>query len=267
MDLNLVFFSPTGTTGRILDAVSKGYGNSPIKTFDLTLPEKNTENFQGRSDQLTIFGVPVYEGRVAQTAVERIKRFRAEKAPAVAVVLYGNRDFEDALLELSDLIREQGFLPVAAGAFIGEHSFARKDRPMANGRPDDRDIEAAVTFGEKIRAKLDGLASGSQESGLVNPPGKRPYVEYDRTEMKKKSASTLIDRCTLCTECEQVCPVGAITVENDIIHTDADACILCNACVKKCPSEARVVNDPLIDKIVGWVFRKFQDRKEPVIFI
>ncbi len=264
--LELVFFSPTGTTKKILNAIAEGYGADRAETIDLTLPVNETPVIQEAEERLTVFGVPVYEGRAAKTALDRLKRFRGQNTPAAIVVLYGNRDYEDALAELTDFTVDLGFMPVAAAAFVGEHSFARKDRPMANGRPDDQDIDAALAFGAQIRAKIDRL-SVVTKADLVNPPGNRPYVEHDRRGMEEKAATTLEDQCTLCGECEAVCPVGAISVDENAVTTDAIACILCNACIKHCPEGARVVDDPMVNKIVGWVFKNFQDRKEPQVFI
>ena len=44
---------------------------------------------------------------------------------AVPVVLFGNRNFDDGLIELRNILTEDGFMPVAGGAFVGEHAFSR----------------------------------------------------------------------------------------------------------------------------------------------
>ena len=240
------------------------YGAWQIKeTIDLTLPA--AEKIQPvQTGELVMFGVPVYEGRVSKTAAARIAQFRGSNTPCVAVVLYGNRDYEDALIELTDIALDQGFAPIAAGAFVGEHSFANEQRPMANGRPDDLDLEAARQFGSRIRAKMEELDS---RDALITPPGNRPYVEHDRRGMERKAASTIARDCTLCGECQALCPVGAIAIEEDQVKTDNLACILCNACVKNCPAGARLVDDPKIDKLLTWVFTHFQDRREPETFV
>ena len=98
--------------------------------------------------------VPVYAGRVAPLALERLRRFRGNSSPAILLVVYGNRDYEDALVELRDVVMDLGFVPLAAGAFVGEHSYSRREMPIAEGRPDDADLAAACQFGEKALSKL-----------------------------------------------------------------------------------------------------------------
>jgi hypothetical protein len=56
-------------------------------------------------DELVLIGVPVYAGRVPLEAVAKLRRLRVDRVPAVIIVVYGNREIEDALLELKDLAR------------------------------------------------------------------------------------------------------------------------------------------------------------------
>ncbi|MBU1193536.1 MAG: 4Fe-4S binding protein [Proteobacteria bacterium] len=263
--VKLVYFSPTGTTRKILNGISDGFCAGSIEQIDLTLPTADTLAPADIQKELVIFGVPVYEGRVSKTAIARLQQFKGNKTPAVIVVMYGNRDYEDALLELNDLTREMGFLPIAGAAFVGEHSFANANRPLANGRPDAKDMQAAKEFGSKIQAKMKDMAA-IDESCAITPPGNIPYIEHDGTHMKTMAATTLVENCILCGSCATVCPVGAICVE-DAVTTDITACILCNACVKNCLNGARVVDDPMANKIANWVSRNFQARRDPVTFI
>lgn len=263
--VTLAYFSPTRTTMRILEGIAEGLGTETVEHIDLTLPEADTTRQDEKQDELVLLGVPVYEGRVAKAAIPRLQRLKANKTPTVVVVVYGNRDYEDALLELSDLAWELGFFPVAGGAFVGEHSLATKDRPMANGRPDAEDIAKAKEFGAQIRAKMNGLESMEQAT-LIELPGDRPYIDRDRSALADKSAVTVQEACNLCGICQPLCPVGAITIE-DAVMTDNMACILCSACVKGCPEGARVVDDPMINKIANWVSKNYQARREPEIFI
>ena len=263
--VKLAYFSPTKTTQKVLEGIAQGLGVDAVGHLDLTLPAADTLRMDELHDELVLIGVPVYEGRVARAAIPRLRRLKANQTPAVIVVVYGNRDFEDALLELDDLVKELGFSTLAGGAFIGEHSFANETRPLANGRPDAQDIITAREFGVQILDKIkviDSVAAASQPQF----PGNRPYIERNADLMAEKSATTNNELCTLCGTCASVCPVGAITID-DTAKTEVPACILCNACVKNCPTGARVVDDPQVNKIANWVSRNFQARQEPRTFI
>jgi len=264
--VKLAYFSPTGTTRKILNEIAEGLGANSIEQIDLTLPAADTLSSAAIQDELVVIGVPVYEGRVSETAIPRLQQLKANKTPAVIVVMYGNRDFEDALLELNDLTREMGFLPIAGGAFVGEHSMATEDVPLANGRPDVDDMKAAKAFGAEIRAKINSLKS-VDEASSITPPGNTPYIDHGSSPMMKEiAAATLEENCTLCGECATVCPVGAITI-GESVTTDTIACILCNACVKNCSDGARVLDHPLANKVFGWVSKNYQARRDPVTFI
>ena len=263
--VKLIYFSPTQTTKTIVAGIAQGIGIETVSHLDLTPPTAETMDMAEMADELVVIGVPVYEGRVAGTAIPRLKKLKADNTPAVVVVVYGNRDFEDALIELRDIAEELGFIPVAGGAFIGEHSFATDTRPMANGRPDVEDMATAEQFGVKIRDKMKKMGS-VMGMPSVEIPGNRPYINRDRSGLADRSASTQDEMCTLCGTCASCCPVGAITVE-DTVKTDNVACILCCACVKNCPTGAREVADPTINKIANWVSKNFQARREPMTFI
>ena len=47
----------------------------------------------------------------------------------------------------------------------------------------------------------------------------------------------IAENCVACGACVDVCPQGAITVE-DVAVIDASACVDCGACVDECPSAA-----------------------------
>ena len=47
----------------------------------------------------------------------------------------------------------------------------------------------------------------------------------------------IADNCVACGACADVCPQGAITVD-DIAVIDASKCVDCGACVDECNSDA-----------------------------
>ena len=71
------------------------------------------------------------------------------------VVVYGNRAYEKALIELDAFASAQGFKVIAGATFVGEHSYSTEQNPIAPGRPDANDLQYAEEFGAKIRTKIN----------------------------------------------------------------------------------------------------------------
>jgi len=261
--VKLVYFSPTGTTQKVLGGIAKGIAVEDVEQINLTLPEGTQQTIPAFSDELVIIGVPVYGGRLPVDAVKRLNNLKANNTLAVLVVVYGNREFDDALLELKNLSIELGFHPVAGAAFIGEHSFATEDVPIANGRPDDQDVQRAMDFGGKIKEKVTALQSLDTNMDL-DIPGSFPY-EAGGAKAMAVAPVTLEDTCTVCGTCASVCPTGAISI-NGSVATEIELCIRCCACIKKCPEDARVMEDSKWKNIAAWLNENCSTRKEPQIF-
>lgn len=51
--------------------------------------------------------MPVYAGRVPALAVERLKGIKTSGVKCVIVAVYGNRAYEDALVEMQDVATER----------------------------------------------------------------------------------------------------------------------------------------------------------------
>ncbi len=256
--ITLIVFSPTGTTRAVLTAIARGSGGDGVSVRDLTLPTSCPEAPVPVQEDLALIGAPVYGGRIPAVAAERLRRCRGDGTPAVPVVVYGNRAYEDALVELADLAVQGGFAPVAAAAFIGEHSYSCPGFPIAPGRPDPDDLRNAAAFGSAVRRKL------SRCQGGVAVPGDRPY--RDRFAMPPGSAQTEDDRCVRCGRCAEVCPTGAVAAA-DPVATAAERCIFCCACVKNCPTGARVMAQPRIRRMTEWLSVNCAGRREPEWFL
>ena len=252
--VHTILFSPTHTSLRIADAIAEGMGTCEHKELDITYekPVKNILIEEG----VAVISVPVYGGRVAETAVERLRSIRGNNIPAVVTVVYGNRDYEDALIELRDIAKEQGFIPVSGGAFIGEHSYSRPDRPVAEGRPDKADIDTAFAFGSKTAAFLNDW---SGEFIDLQVKGNFPYkVKGNKTP---QTPVTISELCTQCGYCIEICPTQSIELQDEIV-SDPESCIKCCACVKECPNQARVFETPFTD----YLFKNFSSRRDPELF-
>lgn len=261
--IRLIYFSPTRTTQKILQGIAQALPLCEIEEIDLTQPQAAETSGPLTVETLTLLGAPVYAGRLPEEAVRRFRRITANGAPAVVVVVYGNRDYEDALRELKDLAVEQGFRPVAAGAFIGEHSYSTETLPIAPGRPDQSDLERARAFGESVQEKMNRQGQGEPMAAL-QVPGNFPYKE--RMERPPEAPATREDLCILCGTCAAVCPTGAVVV-GEAVTTQPERCLICQACVKHCPTGARVMEVERVKKVADWLHTHCSLRKEPEIFL
>lgn len=261
--LRLIYFSATGTTQKVLESIAQGLAAESIVHNNMTLPGSTKQATQPSTDELVILGAPVYGGRLPIDAVKRFQQLKADNTPAILVVVYGNREFEDALLELKNLAMGLGFHPLAGGAFIGEHSFATEDIPIANGRPDDLDVQKAIDFGRRIREKM----TASQEADTnveLHVPGSFPY-EANGARAMTVSPVTRDDTCSVCGTCASVCPTEAISI-TESVSTQTEQCIRCCACIKNCPTGARIIDNDEWMLIVNWLHEKCSIRKEPQFF-
>jgi len=261
--VKLIYFSPTETTKKVVSAIAQGLQVSKIEHLNLTLLASKKKSVPQMGAELAIIGMPVYAGRLPVEAVERFKPIKGNNTPAVIVVVYGNRAYDDALLELRDLAIAAGFVPVAAGAFIGEHSFSNDDALIAHRRPDVDDLAQATSFGEAVRTKMESVAS-LDELAVLQVPGNVPYQEIRLPKNLAPMSDELM--CTRCLSCFSACPTGAIALKGNLIVTDASRCTLCCACVKNCTTGARTLDDERIDKIRVMLTRKFSERKQPEQF-
>lgn len=251
-----LFFSPTGGTRKIAKSVARGLALRP-RDFDLTLPSGRERGVALDRDELLLLAFPVHGGRLPKLVRDYFVKLPSGKRPVACVVVYGNRAYEDALLELFDLCHSKGYEVVGAAAFIGEHSYSKV---MGKGRPDPADEEKARRFGLSVRQTL--LGDGKlTEKQLLGKCGRRPYRSY----LEKLSFAPVTSRrCAKCLICVRSCPVGAFT-NGDPRTIDLEKCILCAACIKMCPESAKTFADDEFTDDMAALAAANLERKEPTI--
>ena len=263
--LKMLYFSPTGTTKKIIETIASSIQYEKQETIDFTkkkIRENTNADFSG---DLVIIGSPVYYGRIPNEVTDYLSKIHVVNVHAILVVVYGNREYEDSLKELYDTTCAAGFIPIACAAFIGEHSYSSEILPMAHGRPDEMDLEKAILFGVTIQNELDFLIKHDN----INKISIYGSSDYRNKAMPKYPVApdTLKEQCTMCKRCVEICPVGAVSIDNQSdIKTDMNLCILCFACVKNCPSHARGIDNTLWSQAMELLQKKCLERKEPEVY-
>jgi ferredoxin len=262
-EVRLVYFSPTHTTRTIVEGIARGIRGAASVHVDLTPPAPTMTIPLQSEEALALIGSPVYGGRLPLDAVARLRGVTGHGTPAVLVVVYGNRAYEDALLELRYLALELGFVPVAAGAFVGEHSYSTLGLPIASGRPDADDLLKAEEFGRLIDRKLRGVQSAE---GTIEVPGHFPFKERMGGALAGIAPETDETLCARCANCLAACPTGAIRL-TESVATIKSSCIRCCACVRACSTGARAMTDPRLLEIAQWLHVNCRERKQPETYL
>ena len=251
MSVYEILFSPTGGTKKAADLMM-GELASEWEVMDLAAKD---EPFAFRSEDLCLVAVPSFSGRVPKTAAERLRHLRGFGARAVLLVAYGNRAYDDTLLDLRDILSQTGFQCCAAVAAVTEHSVVRR---FGAGRPDAGDQEKLRGFAREIRRTLEEKEPPRE----LNVPGNRPYRAAGSVAVRPKTSS----KCNGCRICALECPTGAIKA-TDPRETSLSRCIGCMRCVQVCPQNARVVSKLAMLLGTKTLEKACSERKEPELFL
>ncbi len=243
-----VYFSATGTTEKVAQYMARTIAQTigaEYGVIDFTLPHARDGALSFDMNELVIFGTPVIAGRVPNVLLKYLEKIGGNGALAVPIVLYGNREYDDALIELRDILEKGGLHTIAAAAFIGAHSFSYS---LAKGRPDEADIEKAGAFAGEVVKRLSSIGDRADLKPVFVKGTPAPYRGYYQPRDRKgnpvdirKVKPLTKPHCNNCLICANVCPMGSISYDN--IREYTGICIKCGACIKKCPVGAKYYED------------------------
>lgn len=249
--LTYIYFSATSTTQKAAETVGSALGLPIAKSINIA--DYPDAEFQALGeDDVVIVAAPVYGGRLPDIFVRALGGLKGNGATAIAIVVYGNRDYDDALLELKELLIDKGFNLLGAGAFIGQHSIFPK---VGVDRPDAADMIALTEFGQACRRRM----SVEKPYGDIIVKGKRPYKKYNGVGLIPECDRSL---CVSCGKCSRMCPTDAIYPDRPY-ETDKNKCISCGRCIYNCSNNARRYTG-LKYNLIGKIFvAEFSKRKNP----
>lgn len=245
-----IIFSPTGGTKKVADAITQ----TNTAQIDLTDSRLDLSRCSLAEEDLVLLAMPSFGGLAPQLAIERLHLIKGGGAKCILAAVYGNRAYEDTLVQMEDAAEKAGFRVIAAIAAVAEHSIMPQ---YATGRPDREDCVHLSEFAKKINDKMQ---SGQLEK--PNLPGNRPYKKAGSTGLVPKADAA----CTECGLCAEKCPAQAIDAKNPKV-SDGKKCISCMRCISICPQKARKVNRAMVFAASLAIKKACSVRKECELFL
>ena len=235
------------STSVLAHIIGKQWSKDPAK-IDLSNAKAEFTKCEIAEQDMVLIAMPSFGGRAPAIAIERLKQIAGNGAKCTLVCVYGNRAYEDTLVEMEDAAKECGFQVIAAIAAVAEHSIMPQ---YAANRPDASDQKQLTDYANQIAGRA-GIASSM--------PGNRPY--------KKAGGAGLVPKpdksCVKCGACAETCPVQAMDPAN--FTANAKVCISCMRCMKQCPKNARKVNGMMVSAAALAIKKACSVRKENELY-
>lgn len=264
------YFSPTGNAKKVITTLANAIADTlevSADFYDFTLPDSRDLIHTYHEGDLLVMGTPVYAGRIPNKMLPFVQtHFEGNGALAVPVAVFGNRSFDNGLIELRNELESHDFHTIAGAGIPTEHVFSSK---LATGRPNAEDLAKIHDFGVEIAKKIVSLTEIPKP---VTVPGDDPVDHYYTplgTDGKpavflKAKPVTDPDKCTCCGVCASVCPMGSIPA--DAPNTCSGICIKCQACIKICPAGAKYFDNEAFLSHVAMLEQNYTRRCEAELY-
>ena len=263
--IHLVYFSPSGSSEKVIKKIASAITELPIENHDLLTPASRQKEYNFNENDLVFF-CTMTASLVLTKFDEIFGCLHGNGAPFAGVVTFSNTYYMKVVLleEIKSYAEKQGFKVAALGAFPTAHSLAAS---LGNeGRPNAEDEKLMQEFGRRVYEKVlkgdyvlhDKIGAGTSDDDAEKAASYRA-VENGHHVFPFR-AKKISDACIKCKTCVRHCPVDAIDIENKTF--DLDKCIGCWACINRCPKHAISPVGPEVPELI----KKFSGAvKEPFV--
>lgn len=275
----VVYFSPAGSTRQVAIAIEERLKalEQSVTVFDLSLGVQEMSasiiEFCSRSGPCCLWiGSPVYCDHAVPLVETLLRQLpAAEGRYSIPFVTWGGVTSGLALVEMGAILQQQDYQLLGATKVLAQHSSMwGADRPLAQGRPEQEDLDKVNLLVEQVVNKLGQPVKETLAPGVLDylSPALGADAVGKNLALAKASRPPLAadpDKCTSCGTCEECCPVQAITM--DSVPIVGDACVLCMQCVQHCPEQAFPYDHATTASKIEAMASASDEEKETAIFI
>jgi flavodoxin/NAD-dependent dihydropyrimidine dehydrogenase PreA subunit len=242
----ILFFSQTGHTRNVADVIRNGIIEGGGHCDLLPLADADPECWS--TYDLIGLGCPVFYFREPINVGSFIDRLPdLPDRPWFVFCTHGSI-VGDTLRRLTEALERKSITVIGH-----HHTYADATLPfypyptLTTGHPDADDLRAAFDFGRTLTKRYREVVAGRTDA---IPPAE-PVPDEWRQNADRFTPEFLarvfpplsidLDRCSLCGDCEQGCPVGGINLGIDPPSIQ-QPCVYCWYCVNICPEKAVVAD-------------------------
>ena len=103
-----IIFSPTGGTEKVARILTSRWELDTV-TIDLSDAKADFSQCVIEKEDRVLIAMPSFGGRAPAVAIQRLMQIAGNGAKCTLVCVYGNRAYEDTLVEMEDAAKECGF--------------------------------------------------------------------------------------------------------------------------------------------------------------
>jgi len=245
MKVLILYFSATGNTAKIAKVIEEKFKKEGVRVTmsDITSLGERQRKIDFEPYQAIVFGAPVHARRAPKAVRDWLKTLDGHGKKCSMFFTYGGFGVHPTHYSTREILKEQNFIVVSSADFLGAHTFNLGGWRAMGDRPNKLDFEVAKEYVELTYKRFTG-----EDNRILGEFEKTEYTEeqLDSAETSRFRVITQIptrsgEECSMCLECEELCPSGAIEAESG--EADKEKCIACLACVSNCPEKVLKIND------------------------
>lgn len=119
--IHLVYFSPSGSTEKIVRKIATVIQGLEVKTYNLLPSAARKQQYVFGKEDLVIYG-SLSAGMLFTKAEEIFNCLQGNETPFIGVISFGNAYYGVALTEMKERAESRGFRVCALGAFVSRHT-------------------------------------------------------------------------------------------------------------------------------------------------